>query len=205
MRRLAGLVAAACLGGAALAACSSATTPSATTSSTTSSPASSTTPTTSATTTTAGSTVCATSALSASIYGSAAAAGTVETTVALRSTASAPCQLGGYPGLAMLNAAGGALTTTVVRGGSYTFTSLVSSTVTLSDGQTAYFNMGYSDVPTGSQTSCPSSTSLEITPPNDTSFLTIAAQLGPCNNGTMTVSPVFLASGGDAQTMAPAG
>jgi hypothetical protein len=77
------------------------------------------------------------------------------------------------------------------------------TTVTLSTGQSVYFNIGYSDVPVGNETSCPSSASLEITPPNDTDHLVVAAVLAPCGGGTMVVSPVFASVGPDTQTTAP--
>jgi hypothetical protein len=103
----------------------------------------------------------------------------------------------------MLGSNGANLPTNVVRKGNYSFTSMAPTTVTLSAGQSAYFNLGYSDVPSGSETSCPTSASLEITPPNAYDHLTIPAQLAPCSSGTITVSPVFLATGANAQTTAP--
>src|ERR1700722_1891618 len=95
--RLGGLAVALVAGGFVLAACSSnsssptTTTPSRS-SATTSAP--STTPTTKPT----GLANCATSSLSGAVVGSTGAAGTIETTVGLKSTASSSCVLGGYPG-----------------------------------------------------------------------------------------------------------
>jgi hypothetical protein len=91
----------------------------------------------------------------------------------------------------------------VVRKGNYSFTSMAPATVTLAPGQSTYFNIGYSDVPVGSETNCPSSASLEVTPPNATDHLVIAATMAPCGGGTMAVSPVFAATGSDSQTTAP--
>jgi hypothetical protein len=125
--------------------------------------------------------------------------------VALKSTSATACLLGGYPGLQMLNGGGGTLPTTVVRGGKYSFTSMPPATVTLSNGQAAYFNIGYSDVPVGTETSCPSSASVEVTPPNALDHLVITAMLAPCGGGTLVVSPVFSATGSDSQTTAPPG
>lgn len=141
--------------------------------------------------------------MTGSVTGSSGAAGTIETTVALKSTATTPCTLGGYPGLQMLSSTGSALATTVVRKGSYSFTAMAPATVTVSPGQAVYFNIGYSDVPSGSETSCPTSASLEVTPPNATDHLTITAALAPCGGGTMVVSPVFTSTGADSQTTAP--
>ena len=205
--RLIGLVASVALGGAALGACSSNSTTTSTTGATTTSGASSsttasTTP-SGSTSTTAGTARCATTALSGSVVGSSGAAGTIEATVALKSTATAPCVLGGYPGLQMLNASGGSLPTRVVRKGSYSFTAMAPTTVTLTSGQSVYFNIGYSDVPAGSETSCPTSASLEVTPPNATDHLVMTATLAPCGAGTLVVSPVFLSTGANSQTTAP--
>jgi hypothetical protein len=94
-------------------------------------------------------------------------------------------------------------TQTTVRGGTYGFTNFPSATVTLAAGATAYFNVGYSDVPTGSEGPCPASTQLEVTPPNDFSQLTVAFQATVCNHGTLTVSPVFGSGSPQTQTTAP--
>jgi Domain of unknown function (DUF4232) len=157
-----------------------------------------------ATSTTTGTARCPTTGLAASIQGGSGAAGTNEVTMALTNRTSSTCILGGYPGLLMLNAAGAALPTSVVRKGTYGFTAMDPTVVTLTPGGVAYVNLGYSDVPTGTETSCPSSTSLEITPPNATDHLTIAATLAPCGQGTIVVSPVFSATGSNTQFTVPA-
>ncbi|HEV3264900.1 MAG TPA: DUF4232 domain-containing protein [Acidimicrobiales bacterium] len=201
-----GLLASVCLGGLALAACSSGSSTSTTVTTTTATTSASTTSTTAAkgtTTTVAGTPGCVTANLTASIYGSSGAAGTIETTIALKNNLSTNCTFGGYPGLGMTGSNGTSLTTTVVRKGNYPFTAMAPTTVTLTSGQQAFFNMGYSDVPTGSATSCPAAANLVITPPNSYTSMTIPAQLAPCNNGTITVSPVFVASSPGAQTTAP--
>ena len=113
------------------------------------------------------------------------------------------CVLAGYPGLQLLGPGGATLPTTVVRKGTYPFTAMAPATVTLADGQAAYFNIGYSDVPVGAETSCPTSTSLEVTPPDATDHLTVAAALAPCGGGTLVVSPVFAAGGTNSQSTAP--
>jgi hypothetical protein len=201
-----GLLASACLGGLMLAACSSGSSTATTVTTTTPTTRPATTSTTTArgtTTTVAGTPGCTTANLTASIYGSSGAAGTIETTVSLKNNLATSCTLSGYPGLGMTGSNGASLTTTVVRKGNYAFTAMAPTAVTLSGGQPAFFNMGYSDVPTGSATSCPTAANLVITPPNSYTSMTIPAQLAPCNNGTITVSPVFLASSPGAQTTAP--
>jgi hypothetical protein len=123
--------------------------------------------------------------------------------MALKSTTAGSCVLSGYPGMQLLDSGGNSLPTNVVRKGNYSFTAMAPTTVTLTTGQTAYFNIGYSDVPTGNETTCPSSASVEITPPNDTTHLVVTANFAPCGAGTMVVSPVF-AAGTNTETTAPA-
>jgi hypothetical protein len=123
--------------------------------------------------------------------------------MALKSTSASPCVLSGYPGMQLLDSAGNSLPTNVVRKGNYSFTAVPPTTVNLTTGQTAYFNIGYSDVPTGNETTCPASTSVEITPPNDTTHLVVTVNFAPCGAGTLVVSPVF-AAGTNTQTTAPA-
>ncbi len=136
------------------------------------------------------------------MVGGSGAAGTIETTLGLTSTGGAPCVLGGYPGLQLLASSGASLPTKVIRGGHYSFTSMAPTTVTLTTGQSVYFNIGYSDVPVDNETSCPTSSSLEVTPPNSYTHLVVKASLAPCGGGTLVVSPVF-AAGTNTQTTAP--
>jgi len=132
------------------------------------------------------------------------AAGTIEATFGLRNTSTTACALVGFPGAALLDSAGAALAQqTTVRGGSYSFTDFSASRVSLGPGDSAYFNVGYSDVPSGGETTCPASAKLEVTPPNDFSQLTTSFQASACDHGTLTVSPVFGAGSPETQTTAP--
>jgi hypothetical protein len=125
--------------------------------------------------------------------------------VALTSTSAGPCVLAGYPGLLLQSASGAALPTSVVRKGTYSFTAMAPTTVTLTHGQSAYFNIGYSDVPVGTETTCPTSASVQVTPPNAFDHVVMASALAPCGGGTLVVSPVFLSTGSNSQTTAPPG
>jgi hypothetical protein len=200
--RAVGTVVLVALGGVALGACSSGSSSPSTTGTPATTGRSSTTttsgsvPTSPSTSTTSGGPArCATASLTGSLSGRSGAAGTIETTIALKSTSAATCVLFGYPGLQMLNAGMANLPTFVVRKGNYTFTSMAPTTVTLTNGQTAYFNIGYSDVPVGTETTCPTSAFLEVTPPDALDHLVIAAMLAPCGGGTLVVSPVYGAAG----------
>jgi Protein of unknown function (DUF4232) len=111
--------------------------------------------------------------------------------------------MNGFPGAVLLGASGTQLPTTVVRAGSPSFTNFPATQVTLGPGATAYFNLGYSDVPTGSETSCEMATQLQIKPPDASTFQVVAASLSVCNHGTLTVSPVFGSGSPQVQTTAP--
>jgi hypothetical protein len=75
--------------------------------------------------------------------------------------------------------------------------------VALNPGASAYFNVAYSDVPTGSETGCEMATQLQVTPPGASTHVVVAAPLSVCNHGTLTVSPVFAAGSPEVQTTAP--
>lgn len=137
------------------------------------------------------------------VEGTSAAAGTIEVTVTLRSRASGPCSLVGYPGLQLIGSGGSPLPTDVVRGGTIAFASMAPARVVVAPGASVAFNIGYTDVPVGGETSCAQAQSLLVTPPNAYGHVTLASQLAPCDHGKMVVSPVFLATGPDAVTMAP--
>jgi hypothetical protein len=128
--------------------------------------------------------------LHASRLATAAAAGHIVLTYGLLNVSGAPCMLFGYPGLQMTDASGKQLHTQVSHSGSYTFVAETPTPVSLSPQAEASFYAGYSDVPTGGETSCPQSAELEITLPNDPGKITLADQIAPCKNGSVTVSPV---------------
>ncbi len=174
------------------------------TGSTSSAPTTSTTQSSSGTTSAAGSTTCAVNNLALNVLGSGGAAGTLEVTLGLRNTATTSCTLAGYAGAQLLDASGKPLPTKVVRGGSYSFTNFAPTRVTVAGGMSAYFNVGYSDVPSGSQTTCSSASQIEITPPDDFTQLTTAFQATACNDGTLTFSPVFGSTSPETETTAPA-
>jgi hypothetical protein len=94
----------------------------------------------------------------------------------------------------------------VKRGGDLSFLQIPVSTVDIGPGTSAYFNMGYSDVVSDGESSCPTSSSIEITPPNDTEQLTLPASIDACDGGQLSVSPVFgPGSPGTSTTAPPAG
>jgi len=110
----------------------------------------------------------------------------------------------GYPSAQLLDASGTELPTHVVSGGNYQFTNFAPSPVQLAPGATAYFNLAYSDVPSGGETTCPTAAQIEVTPPHAVDHGVVAVQLAACGAGTLTVSPVFGSGSPGSQTTAPA-
>ncbi len=137
------------------------------------------------------------------MVGSQGAAGTFELTFALHNTSASPCTMEGYPGAQLLDATGTELPTHVVSGGSLQFTNFAPAPVVLAPGDTAYFNLAYSDVPTGAETTCPTAAQIEITPPHAVDHDVVTAHIVVCAAGTLTVSPVFSQSSPQTQTTAP--
>jgi hypothetical protein len=115
----------------------------------------------------------------------------------LTNTSPTTCTLHGYPGMQLVNAQGQNLPTTVVRGG-ITFQDAPAnqspSLVTLASQKAAQYDWTYSDVPVGNQQTCPTSSTVLVTPPNDFTSTSITLQVPSCGNGTLHVSPVFPAS-----------
>jgi Protein of unknown function (DUF4232) len=177
------------LGGLAIAACTSSASTTSTTTSSTTSPATS--------TSTGAVTTCLPAQLKITPQTGNGAAGTIQQTILLQNTSATACTLGGYPGMQMLAANGSSLPTNVVRGGA-TFgvnnvpANAPPSTQRLNPQDVAAFILSYSDVPAGTETSCPMSSQVEITPPNDTGFAVVNLQIAPCSGGTIHVSPVYI-------------
>jgi len=135
--------------------------------------------------------------------GSQGAAGTFELTFSLHNTSGTSCPIDGYPGAQLLDASGTELPTHVVSGGNFQFSNFAPAPVVLAAGDTAYFNLGYSDVPTGSETSCPTAAQIEVTPPHAVDHDVVSVHITACAAGTLTVSPVFSSSSAQTQTTAP--
>ncbi len=95
------------------------------------------------------------------------------------------------------------LPTLVIPGGDLSFLEIPVSTVDIAPGTSGYFNLGYSDVVSGGESSCPTSSYIEITPPNDTQQLTIPASITACGGGQLSVSAVFGAGSPATSTTAP--
>jgi hypothetical protein len=151
--------------------------------------------TTTSTTTTAA-TGCA--GLTATAGQSDGAAGTITGSIILADTGTAPCTFDGYPTMALFGSGGTSIGVTMVDGLSVDISpqaNAAPSSVTLTPSTHLEFTYQYSDVPSGSETSCPSSSTASVTPPGQTTSTSpIALSLAPCDNGTIRVSPLNVSS-----------
>jgi len=164
--------------------------------STTTTQSTSVTSTTAGTTTTTGIAACA--QVTATPGQSQGAAGTIVGTITLAPVGSATCTMEGYPALARFSSSGATVPITVVDGLTVNLSGPPTqppSVVTLASGQQAEFTFEYSDVVTGNETSCTSSSTVTVTPPGaSTASAQVPLTMAPCNNGTVEVSPVYSAS-----------
>jgi hypothetical protein len=127
-----------------------------------------------------------------------AAAGSIGQVAHFENVSHTACTLYGYPGMQLLGAAGEPLATEVHRGASSTVPARAVRAVDLLPGKQASFDLGYADATGYGNEHCPTSTRVEVTPPNDYGHLTIAWKLQPYGGdiphlecGEIAVSPVF--------------
>jgi hypothetical protein len=150
----------------------------------------------STTSTTAGSTACA--QVSATPGQAQGAAGTIIGTITLSEVGSGTCTMEGYPTLTRFNSSGNSVVTTLVQGLTVNLSGPPSqppTVVTLTPTQQAEFTFQYSDVVTGSETSCAISTTVSVTTPGATkASAPVPLSISACNNGAVEVSPVYAAT-----------
>lgn len=128
--------------------------------------------------------------LAVSLVSSNGAAGHIYGTYQLANKGNIACTLYGFIGAQMYDAQGQKIPTNVVRNGGPMNNQPGPSTVTLAPGAGAPFDLVYTDVPTGNETSCPKAAALDITPPNTTQQLEVPTSMMPCDHGTLNVSAV---------------
>jgi hypothetical protein len=134
--------------------------------------------------------ICNPSGLKISEESQNAAAGTIEVTINIADTSDSSCQLSGYPKLQMYNSSNQMLTTTVVDGNVPGYSN-TSATVHMTIGSKAYFVIKYSDVPTGTESSCPVSAYIGVSYEPGNNNLNLSMSIGPCDNGTIDVTSYF--------------
>jgi hypothetical protein len=119
-----------------------------------------------------------------------AGAGHQGTTFRFTNRLAVPCTMFGYPGAQLADASGNALPTNVVRGQGYLFRDPGPTQVTVPAGGSAQFRAEWVVVPTGAETTCPTSGSIRVTPPNEYAPLTIPLTITACNGGQLNVTAV---------------
>ena len=123
------------------------------------------------------------------------AAGTITGLITVTNGGASTCTTQGYPVMALHGATGASLTVTVVDGLSVNVSAQANAaptTVAVAPGAKAQFAYQYSDVPTGNETSCPSSVTSSVTVPGATvASPNFPLTIAPCDNGTIKVSPLY--------------
>jgi hypothetical protein len=153
-------------------------------------------PTTASSTTTTGIGPCA--QVTATPGQTQGAAGTIVGTITLAEVGTGTCTMIGYPALSRFTSTGATVPTAVVHGLTINLSGPPAqppALVTLTATQQAEFTFQYSDVVTGSETSCVTSATLSVTPPGaTTASAPVPLVVSACNSGTINVSPVYAAS-----------
>jgi hypothetical protein len=138
------------------------------------------------------------SGLTASVGQSNGAAGTITGSIILAESGTTPCTFDGYPTMALFLAGGTTTPVTIVDGLSVDISpeaNAAPASVTLTSSTHLEFTYQYSDVPSGTETSCPTSSTVSVTAPGQSSGTApITLALAPCDNGTIRVSPLYVAS-----------
>lgn len=135
---------------------------------------------------------CTSSQLAASFVTGQGAAGTIFQTLALTNTSGLACTLNGFVSVQMLDAANNPLPTVGVPGGGMLGGRPGPSSFVLAPGDASQFVIAWSDVPVGGETTCQAATTVQVTPPGETTPLDVAGLTGiaPCNSGTIDISPL---------------
>jgi hypothetical protein len=135
---------------------------------------------------------CHTAGLSLSAVGQAnAGAGNVVREFGLTNRTTAACTFFGYVGMALIDGAGNALPTRVVRDTGSFFGFAHRATYTVPPGATAPFWVHWEDVVVATQPACTTSAGIIVTPPDETTQLRLdGVQVMACGGGELDVSPV---------------
>jgi hypothetical protein len=159
---------------------------------------SSTLPATAVTTSTAATSGCVT--VSATSQPSQGAAGTIVGMFTVVPVGVQSCTLVGYPSLIRYGSGNAVVPVHVVNGLTVNLSGPATqpaAPITITAAQPGEFTYQYSDVPTGSETTCAASSTVSVVTPGQTNGSTpVALDMAPCNGGTIEVSPFYLASAG---------
>jgi len=134
---------------------------------------------------------CVAADLKPSFLGTNGAAGTIAVGFALTNSSSSTCTTYGWPGVLLLSSAGAALPTNAVRTSSDMLGATPAATITLKPGEEVSFRLIASDFASGSTTSCPNASALQIIAPDDSATLKVAISGGIPACGRATLSPLM--------------
>lgn len=109
----------------------------------------------------------------------------------LTNRTAAACWVYGYPGMALIDAAGNQLPTRVVRDPGTRFPFARVGQYTVPSGATAPFWVHWGQVPVDNETTCTMSAGLIVTPPDETTQVRLdGVKITACNRGQLDVSPM---------------
>jgi len=128
---------------------------------------------------------CHTAGLRVRFLGGQGTPGHTFATLGLTNGSGAPCSLLGYVGLQLVDAQGQPLPTRAIRGDGMLAPEPGPSSVVIPSGGSAFFDLVWTDMPTGAETSCPRATYLAVTPPDEYGPLILEFQGAPCDRGTI--------------------
>lgn len=133
---------------------------------------------------------CHTSGLELSLDNVDVGAGNLVGTFELTNRASVECSLYGFVGAQMLDGANNPLPTKVDWGGGWMMNQPGPSTISLSPGESGVFRIHWEQVPVGNETTCPASSFLAVTPPDEYTPLILPIVMRACGGGRLDVSAV---------------
>lgn len=121
------------------------------------------------------------------------------TGMAFKNISTTPCTLEGYPIIQMVDAAGKSINTFVSHGNSFSTPPATVKVVTLEPGHNAKFDMLYAAQTGYGNAVCPTSTSVDFTPPGSSTALALPWKIQPYGGGTIQalrcgeikVSPIY--------------
>lgn len=127
------------------------------------------------------------------------AAGTIYASASFQYNGTKTCTIKGTAQIVLYDANGQALPTNVVDATSTSANfsapaaNKPASLLTLQPGDTTSMSFWYSDVPTGTETTCPSATSMKVGLPKGLVSIVVTPPyaLQPCDGGQLTVSPFY--------------
>ena len=140
---------------------------------------------------------CASADLRVEIGVANVAMGHVGQQIRLKNESRSSCTLTGYPRLQMLDVAGAPITTRLHFGSDYIVPAIPVRTVTLAPRAAAGFLVGYENATGYATATCPTSSTIEIFPPQNATALRVHWHLAPYGGsvnalrcGVITVSPI---------------